>query len=303
MEDSGYGTMVIRSVRRSKTIIVPSQCVHHARTRSSVAWLRVLWDGEDAVSSLLSDGTLFFQFDDFAHNSLLSIAYGCASGAETVVRLIPDAYFFASEGYKETRLAMSADLLPLWSDRENKIFWRGSASHNACALDGSLILGPNQIPRVALCLKLQSRVDADIGLIGWNIGFPPPEIVEDFIKAHSICKPMVPMLEHANYKLQMDIDGVGNAWSFLDKLLMGSCILKVQSPLKQWFYDELHAWEHYVPVRSDLSDLEQQLDWCLSNDGRAKEIGEEGQRAAVRHTYDAGLSFGRQAILAAFSAS
>ena len=50
---------------------------------------------------------------------------------------------------------------------------------------------------------------------------------------------------------------MSNSWSGLfTKLLTGSTVLKVESPMgfRQWYYDRLKPFEHYVPVRPDLAE-------------------------------------------------
>jgi hypothetical protein len=87
-------------------------------------------------------------------------------------------------------------------------------------------------------------------------------------------------VDFIKYRFQVDIDGNQNSWSLLAKLLMGSCILKVVSSWRQWYYGDLRPWEHYVPVRNDLSDLEEKVAWCMSNDGHAEEIAVNGRKYA-----------------------
>jgi hypothetical protein len=55
---------------------------------------------------------------------------------------------------------------------------------------------------------------------------------------------------------------------------MGCCVLIVESAekWKMWFSDMLEPYVHYVPVRSDLSDLIDQIKWCQKNDGKCKAI-------------------------------
>ena len=40
---------------------------------------------------------------------------------------------------------------------------------------------------------------------------------------------------------------------------MGSVILLVDSPYTLWFQDKLKEYEHYVPVKDDLSNLKRQI--------------------------------------------
>ena len=47
-------------------------------------------------------------------------------------------------------------------------------------------------------------------------------------------------------------------------------VLKIDSPLHAlcpdtWVSEQLHAWEHYIPVQADMRDLTQKLEWARSN--------------------------------------
>ena len=50
--------------------------------------------------------------------------------------------------------------------------------------------------------------------------------------------------------------------------LMGgrSVILKQDSPYYEHFYKDLKPYEHYIPVKRDLSDLEEKIIWAREND-------------------------------------
>ena len=41
---------------------------------------------------------------------------------------------------------------------------------------------------------------------------------------------------------------------------------------------ELVAFEHYVPVKDDLSDIEEVFDWCLTHPDSCEEIAHNGKR-------------------------
>ncbi|MEY3032546.1 MAG: hypothetical protein RLZZ622_1021, partial [Planctomycetota bacterium] len=55
---------------------------------------------------------------------------------------------------------------------------------------------------------------------------------------------------------------------------------------RQWYYDRLVPWVHYVPVAADLSDFAERLDWCRRHPRQCREIAGGGQRAAFAMTYD-----------------
>ncbi len=65
----------------------------------------------------------------------------------------------------------------------------------------------------------------------------------------------VHMPDQAKYKYL--IDTRGNGWSSrLQTLLkLGRPIFMVDRPFREWYFDRMIAWKHYVPVKEDLSDL------------------------------------------------
>ena len=57
---------------------------------------------------------------------------------------------------------------------------------------------------------------------------------------------------------------------------MGSVVLLVDSPYTLWFQKYPEEYKHYVPIKSDLSDLEKQIEWCIKNDEKCKKIANNG---------------------------
>jgi hypothetical protein len=91
-------------------------------------------------------------------------------------------------------------------------------------------------------------------------------------------------------KYALDIDGFTNAWSnFLVRLHYGCCVLKVQSQqgYAQWYYDRIRPFEHFVPVRADMSDLLEKIDWVRSHDAEARKIAANGQAFARTLDFEA----------------
>lgn len=53
----------------------------------------------------------------------------------------------------------------------------------------------------------------------------------------------------------------------LPYLLAGdSVVLKQDSAYYEHFYNELRAWEHYIPIRADLGDLLEKIQWAREHD-------------------------------------
>jgi hypothetical protein len=233
-----------------------------------------------------TQGVRFVQYDDMAHNDIRSVAYGKRHDHAFLVTLIPDTYFYFSTGYQATREFVASAQCRAWSARVPKIFWRGSPTTHWRRDDGTDITSVADIPRVRLCELLAPDPRADVGLIGpWGTRLAHEDMLAYFAQ-RQLLRPAVKMTEHAHYRYQIDIDGVANAWGFFDKLLMGSCILKIESPYRQWFYEGIRPWDHYVPVRNDLSDFMERLGWCFAHEAEAQHIAHNGQAFALGHTFD-----------------
>jgi hypothetical protein len=85
-------------------------------------------------------------------------------------------------------------------------------------------------------------------------------------KTNIVAPKWIERSEMVKYKYILDIDGHGSTWDATAwKLNSGSVILKTDSCWKQWFYHKYKAWEHYVPVADDFSDIQEQFAWCESH--------------------------------------
>ena len=58
-------------------------------------------------------------------------------------------------------------------------------------------------------------------------------------------------------------------------------MLKMESQYREHFYRHLEPFQHYVPVRGDLSDLTERIEWARRNDAEAKTIAENAVRISV----------------------
>jgi len=86
--------------------------------------------------------------------------------------------------------------------------------------------------------------------------------------------------QQSGYKYIVHVDGHVSAFRLSLELSMGSVILLVDSEWKIWYrdfllpfgdtYDETVA--HYVPLKADLSDLIEKIQWCRDNDKKCEQI-------------------------------
>lgn len=71
---------------------------------------------------------------------------------------------------------------------------------------------------------------------------------------------------HRQYKYQINMDGTVAAYRLPYLLAGDSVVLKQDSIYYEHFYNELRPWEHYVPVRADLGDLLEKIQWARQHD-------------------------------------
>jgi hypothetical protein len=82
------------------------------------------------------------------------------------------------------------------------------------------------------------------------------------------------------YSMLIDIEGHGYSGRLKYLLHSGRPILLVERPHKEFFYEFMKPWIHYIPVHRDLSNLVEIVKWTLANYKRALEIGHEAQKFA-----------------------
>ena len=82
-----------------------------------------------------------------------------------------------------------------------------------------------------------------------------------------------------SYKYILNIDGNASTWDATAwKLNSGSVIFKVDAPWVQWFYSEYLPYVHYIPIKDDMSDLQEKYQWCEEHPEECEKIVENSKR-------------------------
>ena len=169
-----------------------------------------------------------------------------------------------------------------WEDKEEKLFWRGTP------WDGKKFGMYNfdnwtTLPRGRLVYESQKHPD----LIDAAFSQYPDKCAEQSLEQ---CKKILGDIRFISwdqtlrYKYQMAIDGVTCSFPATQwKLLSGSLTFKQDSPDIMYFYGELVPWKHYIPVKNDLSDLLEKIQWAKTHDAEAKIIAQNGRTFALEH--------------------
>ena len=85
--------------------------------------------------------------------------------------------------------------------------------------------------------------------------------------------------ELSKFRYHIDLGGAGGTtWSGLfAKLAMPGLLFHHQTVMSDFFVgDELVPWSHFVPVKQDLSDLPEKLDWARAHPVEAQQIARQG---------------------------
>ena len=163
-----------------------------------------------------------------------------------------------------------------WKDRKPTAVFRGGTTGCGVTVDSN--------PRLKLAY-ISTTTDPDedgipyldAGISNWNLR-PRKLQNEKYLQTIEInklpfglAKRLSPK-EQSEYKYIVNVDGHVTAFRLSMELNMGSVVLLAQSPWKIWYSDLLVPYEHYVPVREDLSDLIEQIKWCRDNDEKCQQI-------------------------------
>ncbi|RVE71419.1 hypothetical protein OJAV_G00051630 [Oryzias javanicus] len=161
-------------------------------------------------------------------------------------------------GVTNDLLSVQGNTGPVWANKTERAFFRGRDSREE---------------RLQLALMSKRNPELlDAGITAWFF-FRDRE-------KHVGKSPLVGFFDFFKYKYQVNVDGTVAAYRFPYLMLGNSLVLKQDSQYYEHFYLHLKAGTHYVPVRRDLSDLLEKVQWAKDNDAEAEQMGRAGQEAA-----------------------
>lgn len=140
-----------------------------------------------------------------------------------------------------------------WKDRMDKVYWRGG-----CSGEGGL-----ESARVRTVAALSDFPFADVKLNWWWAdGKNIPSHYFAGREAHT---------EFMKYKMNLIIDGNVIASSHMWAFASGAVPMLV-SNATCWFSPYLIPFVNYIPIKYDLSDLQEKITWVLEHDIEAETI-------------------------------
>lgn len=163
-----------------------------------------------------------------------------------------------------------------WKEKKPIAIFRGASTGCGVSVHNN--------PRLKLAyLSYKGELDKDglpflnAGITQWN-NRPRKLMGNKYLQTIDIEKipfPLVSIMtpnEQANYKYIINVDGHVSAFRLSLELGSGCCLILVASRYKMWFRHLLKPWVHYIPVKSDLSDLVEKIKWCKIHDTKCEQI-------------------------------
>jgi hypothetical protein len=163
-----------------------------------------------------------------------------------------------------------------WSQREPRAVFRGAST--GCGVEENQRIRAAQL---SMKFKSQGKDILDAGITKENCRLRVVNKELDWIKMKKLNIPIVPFMtreDQSKFKYILHIDGNIAAFRLSEDLQSGSTVLKVQGPYTVWFSPLLKEYEHYVPIKADLSDLEEKIMWCREHDSECQLISQKAEK-------------------------
>lgn len=168
-----------------------------------------------------------------------------------------------------------------WNDRIPIAVFRGSSTGCGVTIDTNIRLKLAYISSKKP--KRDNNLILDAGITKWSLR---PRLIDGQFYVQNVSQfkkngidlvNTLSPLEQSKYKYLINVDGHVSAFRLSLELGMGSCILLAKSKYKMWFHSELKEYVHYIPVNEDLSDLIDQINWCIDNDSKCETIAQNAK--------------------------
>ena len=201
----------------------------------------------------------FYLVDD---NKYQAPIFTRAKGSDVKVGiLIPDYYVLSELWPKMQKEVLKLNTEIDWDKKINCFHWRGASSKLFRFKLCELSLNHSDIVDAGFVEKMDDRKIRELKF--WN----------KYDVYQKLKKNYASLEEQIHNKYLPVLDGVMCTYpGFHWRLLSNSVVLKQESIEKQWFYRALKPYEHYVPIKYDMSDLFHQITWAMQNDDKCKKI-------------------------------
>ncbi len=152
-----------------------------------------------------------------------------------------------------------------WEEKRDAIVWRGSCTG----------LGTSSLRfRFVQKYGTHQNRDIDIGMVGGMIGSCAGGKLD---AKHS--KETMTVEDMLKYKYMLSLEGNDVATGLKWQLASSSVVFMPKPTTESFAMESLMVpFVHYIPIKSDGSDIEEMLTWAKSNDDKARWISEQASK-------------------------
>ncbi len=160
-----------------------------------------------------------------------------------------------------------------FAEKNNRLVWRGATT----GVFRPWYPGMPYASRYYVA-KLKEDPDLDVGYSEIvQISPETSDIPEDVLRAR--LRPALSIEQQLQSKFLLSLEGNDVASGLKWMLYSNSTVVMPHPTCESWACEgELVPFEHYVPVKDDLSDLRDVHEWCMSNLPACEEIAQNGKR-------------------------
>ena len=201
----------------------------------------------------ICDETIHFAKEFVRENDILIAA--------TLAQVVEDKrvnylYLPLDDNFFENGINHYFQNIPSWNERKAIAYWRGGSSG-----------GGTESARYRVVSKLLNYDKADAKLTRW-CGWENGKKIPDNFFGNRVDYP-----EFLKYKIFMIVDGnviaSNHMWGFAS-----GAVPFIISNAKCWYTEFLIPHVNYIPIKYDLSDLKEKIEWVVNNDSEAEKIAQ-----------------------------
>ncbi|KAJ7065465.1 glycosyl transferase family 90-domain-containing protein [Mycena amicta] len=165
----------------------------------------------------------------------------------------------------------------LWEDKKDVLYWRGKSNGGHIRHSNHKSFPRFRLIDLARQPEVKQKGLLDVRITEWHEWHCTDNCDADAIKSeYNITGDKEPREDAYKYKYLLDVDGNSFSGRYLGLLRSGSLVFK-STAFAEFFTPWLVPYEHFVPVRPDLADLVEKVEWARNHDSEARRIQETGR--------------------------
>lgn len=196
--------------------------------------------------------------------------------------LLPDAWMVSKDRWNSLiSIIEKANIINPWDQKVSQVFWRGG-SHGSESKHLYNITNFDKLARLKLVMfsKLYpNMIDAEFASFA---EFSNDKDGDNLKTVLNLLSPeerkRISEADHLKYKYLITIDGNTCPWVRVPWIMLSNSVLvKQETANTEWFYSALQPYVHYIPVRKDLTDIFNKIEWMRNHDEEVRQISANAQ--------------------------